>query len=427
MRSLIGTALLFAVVTPALAEDDPYKTLRSPSADASSYLQTNWNRFTENYHPTYVLDEEPSTAWTEGVDGLGEGQVLTLPLSHVTSARSVQVRIRNGYQKSRGLLAANAAPQNVRITMTDANGVVTGQVEATLEKEMGWQTVVVPMNGNGFDSLALEVLSAHPGTRYNDTCISDILVGVDSDVPYSEHAEAGRLHQARAWIAERVQAAQYFANLPPEYPFHPQGYHQDERPVDAAVAAQRLDGERQRLMALKADPAWYDVSMVRRIEATNGLWPFEHVMQLFVPTNVAWFEADGPRDTVVEDRIPEEDWVIGSVTTSRDKVRFSDDSHSVPREVYRHVHSVQNGRGLYIEDVDILARFNDAGRLASVYTETNSDMEGDTGSSSALYQFTYDGDGKLVRWETTERWRPTGDGANESFTYRGSLGTVMGG
>src|SRR5690349_16626435 len=40
-----------------------WKQLRSASASASSFLQNNWNRFEENYHPSYVLDENPATAW----------------------------------------------------------------------------------------------------------------------------------------------------------------------------------------------------------------------------------------------------------------------------------------------------------------------------------------------------------------------------
>src|SRR5262245_52893222 len=77
-----------------------WKPLRSASASATSFLQNNWNRFEENYHPSYVLDGNPATAWVEGVPGFGEGEALTIPVSALRRARAVRLRIWNGYQKS---------------------------------------------------------------------------------------------------------------------------------------------------------------------------------------------------------------------------------------------------------------------------------------------------------------------------------------
>ena len=197
----LPTIALLALSTTAVADEVVWTELRSPGADSTSYLQTNWNRFTENYHPTYVLDEDPTTAWIEGVEGNGEGQVLTLPLTHVRTARQVRVRIRNGYQKSRGLLRSNAAPNQVRLRMVDASGAVTGQVETSLEKAMGWQTVLIPMEGGGFDHLEIEVVTTHDGSRYKDTCISDVRVDVHGSGPYSSAMESKRLETAKTWIA----------------------------------------------------------------------------------------------------------------------------------------------------------------------------------------------------------------------------------
>jgi hypothetical protein len=83
---------------------------------ASSFLRSDWNKYNENYHPSYVLDGNPKTAWVEGVDGNGEQERITIPLTPLKSASAVKLRIRNGYQKSDTLFTANAVPRNVTIT-----------------------------------------------------------------------------------------------------------------------------------------------------------------------------------------------------------------------------------------------------------------------------------------------------------------------
>src|SRR5262249_54964570 len=46
-----GAGAVAAPSAPARA----WKPLRAASASATSFLQNNWNRFEENYHPSYVL------------------------------------------------------------------------------------------------------------------------------------------------------------------------------------------------------------------------------------------------------------------------------------------------------------------------------------------------------------------------------------
>jgi hypothetical protein len=101
-----------------------WKPLRSAEATATSFLQNDWNRYEENYHPSYAIDGNPATAWVEGVKGFGEKETITIPLSVVPHARALRLRIWNGYQKSMHLWTKNAMPENVRITVLgpDENG-----------------------------------------------------------------------------------------------------------------------------------------------------------------------------------------------------------------------------------------------------------------------------------------------------------------
>src|SRR5689334_10788328 len=93
-------AIAVGLPRPARADDHVFRRLYSSQAVASSYLRNDWNKFTENYHPAYALDDDPKTAWVEGASGDGEGETLTIGVSHLPSARAVRVRLRSGYQKS---------------------------------------------------------------------------------------------------------------------------------------------------------------------------------------------------------------------------------------------------------------------------------------------------------------------------------------
>lgn len=421
-------ALLCLIPLVATADGTVWHTLRSPEAQASSYLQTNWNRFTENYHPTYVLDDNPATAWTEGVEGDGEGQVLTLPLSTVSSARAVRVRIRNGYQKSRGLLVANAAPEQIVLRLRDITGAVTAMQTATLERKMGWQEVTIAMNGAGFDRLELEVVTVHAGSRYRDTCISDVLVDVDSDQAYSAQAEEGRLQRASKWIAERVEAARYFASQPADYPFKLNGYTDEETPVDGAQAEQIFIGERRQMAEMQALPQWYDVSHVRRIEALDSMSQVRDILQYFVPANLAWFETDDAVGAHYEETLDDSDFKMGETSTHNDKVLWANEEHTQPARVLLHMFHVWYGRGVHSSESDYSLRYNDAGRLVAVYLrERQSGEEAEEARITERFiSFTYDGQGTVSTYTRTERYdspdwdqpAPVGDDARpRKVTY----------
>lgn len=196
-----------------------FRPLHADHAEASSYLKSNWNKYEENYHPTYVLDGDPKTAWVEGKDGDGAGESITLPLSTLTSARAVKLSIKNGYQKSAKLLEANGAPHKVTVIVRDADGQESARTQAVLARKMGAQDVVVDVGGKGVASVTVVVDDVTAGRVYQDTCVSDIAVFVDSDVPHNAKAEEAKRAVAAAWRKERIARAKYFAKLPPTFPF----------------------------------------------------------------------------------------------------------------------------------------------------------------------------------------------------------------
>lgn len=176
-------------------------------ATASSYLQSGYNRFDENYHPRYVLDDDASTAWTEGEPAHGVGAWLQLHLQPMSPMHQVTLRLRSGYQKSARLLAANAAPQRLRVSFLDADSRVLFSHVMTLERTLGWQEeALAPPQPVAIATVQLEVLSVHPGETYPDLCISDVQLMVQGAVLDAAQQEAE--HAAiLAWIAERQAAA----------------------------------------------------------------------------------------------------------------------------------------------------------------------------------------------------------------------------
>lgn len=203
-----------------MAEAGSFKRLYAERASSSSYLRSNWNKYDENYHPSYAIDGDMRTAWVEGVDGLGENEVLIIPVSEIKTARSVRLKIFNGYQKSKGLLDANSAPAKIIVRLRDQAGDEVVAKPFTLEKKMGGQEVTVDLpKGKGFASVEIAVVTVTEGKTYKDTCITDVEVSVDSDVPYVAKAEAAKLASLKQWIRGRVTTAKQFANVKAEYPF----------------------------------------------------------------------------------------------------------------------------------------------------------------------------------------------------------------
>ncbi len=210
--------VLLTVLLPSLAAAGGFQRLHSEQATATSFLKSNWNKYEENYHPSYVLDDDPKTAWVEGAEGDGVGESLTIPVSALKSARAVRLVLFNGYQKSPGLLNANSAPKQLTVTVRAPGGQESVKRQLTLQRKMGPQSFDIPVSGAVAD-VVLTIDSVHPGSKYKDTCVSDVQVFVDSEVPYNAAVEKGKREALVQWKKERLEAAKYFASLPRSYPF----------------------------------------------------------------------------------------------------------------------------------------------------------------------------------------------------------------
>jgi hypothetical protein len=175
--------------TPAIAEPrssplaSPMQRVHPDRVEAASYVATEWT----NYHPSYVTDDDPATAWVASARGPLTGEWLRLYLSLPPDATQLVLRIRNGCQTSRDAFRANARAMDVTLRLfpldIELRPYVQGRSLAkpmldkrvTLEDRLGWQRIVVDRPGN-VRAIELAIESVHHGATYHNLCISDVQV-----------------------------------------------------------------------------------------------------------------------------------------------------------------------------------------------------------------------------------------------------------
>lgn len=365
-----------------------WNELRTDHVEASSFLRSNWNKYEENYHPFYAFDDDPRTGWVEGVEGNGEGQWLEWQVSPLTSARQVKLAISNGYQKSDKLLAANAAPKDVRIELRDGAGRVVASKDTTLERRMGTQDVVVPTTA-GFSAVRLVVKSVWAGATYKDSVVSDIRTYVDSDVPYRTALETHKLETVKAWIGQRVATAKYFASAPAAYPFKSSvATSEGEQEVAVATCPATFLAWEQVLAKMKTETAWYQVKLPAEQPAPDGMWG--------APAT-GWFDRAGiglletSKSVAKHDKQTDED-IWWETWEGNVHVAWADAGRSVPKQIYTWTRHAGVERGAYDYTDQQILTYDDAGHLVSLYSPNTAEMTG----SAQLWQFEW-AEGKVAR------------------------------
>jgi hypothetical protein len=182
---LSSSFLLPAGTPPKIIE---YKD--GPSDDAA-YVE-----WTCRYSVGKISDNDPKTAWVEGVEGQGIGEVLIVPCLDLKKP----VKIWAGFGKSDAIFISNSRPKKIRtvvIRTPHGDAIQDGTVykdltliaeeTASLTDKNGYQNLPVPKFKietylpKDFDQkieyqyfLGIEILEVYPGSKYEDTCISEI-------------------------------------------------------------------------------------------------------------------------------------------------------------------------------------------------------------------------------------------------------------
>jgi hypothetical protein len=405
------STFLLSVILQANAQEPSQNTrlLRAPEAQASSFLFGGYNRHLENYHPNYVLDENPRTAWLEGAAGFGEGEWLSIPIVSPAPLSSLRLRIRNGYQKSQELLEANAAPKKVRLSLLDRSGNVVAEVEHSLQRIMGWQQLDIPLKTpSELAVFRLEVVSVHPGRVYKDGCISDIQLIPDSSAPYDVAVQDRRHAMLSRWIGERQEDAAADSGRPDL--FASAVYIRQEAAEKSWPEAKKeMKPFRQRFRASSKSGQWYRVESVRKPAVRPGkLDEMEGFIDLVHADLFAVAEAS-KRLRTYEKNYREEGSVYYENLKSQTNftASFHDEEKRRPEMLARSLDAM-DAEGTYMRGLTIaqkedqLALYDEQGRLMVIWKEKkyleSSDDESET-ITEELVRLSYSAKGQVERIE----------------------------
>jgi hypothetical protein len=155
-----------------------------------------YDKWSCTYAASMIVDGDTKTAWVEGVEGYGAGEVIIIPKLDLTKP----VELYSGYGKSEALRLANSRPKTIQVHVVRAATQYGGaaQCGTTYEKVTkvatqknilkdvgGFQKLVLPAfkrekykaENQDWDYnywLMIEIVDVYPGMKFKDTCISEI-------------------------------------------------------------------------------------------------------------------------------------------------------------------------------------------------------------------------------------------------------------
>jgi len=140
------------------------------------------------YSAYSAQDKDTKTAWAEGIDGDGIGEILLAKIDF-----SKPIKIFAGLGLSKKLFEANNRPKEIKVYVLEIGKIEAGaqipsydhlKIKEThtieLKDTFGYQPLNIPKyklknNSNGNKHIiGIEILSVYKGTKYSDTLISEI-------------------------------------------------------------------------------------------------------------------------------------------------------------------------------------------------------------------------------------------------------------
>lgn len=111
-----------------------------------------------------------STCWSEGVDGYGIGESITVSFDDIYEVS--EFSLWNGLCTSEDLFYKNSRLHNMTVVLSDGS-------RYDFECSDGWdkQNQTFSFDGNAkTSSLTIIIQSVYEGEKYKDTCISEISI-----------------------------------------------------------------------------------------------------------------------------------------------------------------------------------------------------------------------------------------------------------
>ena len=153
-------------------------------AISSSHLQSNGGI---TYLAKNLMDNNLKTAWCEGVNGVGNGQWVKLLWKQKKAISAIE--IFEGYQKSMDLYRKNGRPLKLKFEFSNGKTIIVDMENERVYQNSQWirwscrnmdyindQSVSVVFLDKKIKTsyVKITVLKAKAGTKYADTCISEV-------------------------------------------------------------------------------------------------------------------------------------------------------------------------------------------------------------------------------------------------------------
>lgn len=176
------------------------------SVETSSELTGSGNK---SYSGKNLTDGDPSTVWVEGVPGTGVGETITLHLDKKQSVYGIQIVI--GYTASYDQYIDNGMPTDIEVDFGNGVRAEGHELEGYANENYSPQDLV---DMNRFrvgldepvvtDTVTVKITGAKKGAKYDDICISEILVYGPGNVSESSDSKGGLSKEDAAEIADNL-------------------------------------------------------------------------------------------------------------------------------------------------------------------------------------------------------------------------------
>jgi len=183
-------AHLLAAALPAVAAAPAPQALvvegKKATASATSQLS---HKDPKRYAPAKAFDGDASTAWVEGVHGLGKGEALTLRFDQPTALEGILIVA--GYAKSSKTLTDNGVPTRLLLSLDGKpalpiqlyfarSGPVDPEKDATCRISadsinLAPRLIVLPARSGPIRELTLRIDEAEQVGKFDETAISELL------------------------------------------------------------------------------------------------------------------------------------------------------------------------------------------------------------------------------------------------------------
>lgn len=132
---------------------------------ASSHLIENKRL---NHKAENIADNKKSTSWVEGVKGYGIGQWIEFQIT------TDQICFLNGFQKNNNLWKMNSRVKSFYVYFNNQKSGTINLLDTMKSQCLVLRKLKPEAFSGDLPIVRLQIKTVYPGTRFDDTCISEI-------------------------------------------------------------------------------------------------------------------------------------------------------------------------------------------------------------------------------------------------------------